>query len=96
MSDGVPTLPERKRRRKGRGVLWHGKAVLGARDLKHHADLIGDGRFKSGRGGEFVYYVRNGQQLWRRYVVPMDPRTAAQQRSRKAFGAAAKAWSRSG
>jgi hypothetical protein len=49
----------------------------------------------SGLLGEFVYYIHNGEQRWHRYAVPRDPRTAAQQRSRKAFGAAAKAWSQS-
>ena len=47
---------------------------------------------QSGRQGEFVYYVRNGRQCRRRYVVPKDPHTAAQLRVRAAFGAASKAW----
>ena len=67
--------------------------VLGAKDLQLHAELILDGRLKSGRCGAYDYYVRNGRQRWRRHVVPTGPCTAAQQRSRAAFGAASKAWS---
>jgi hypothetical protein len=52
-----------------------------------------DGRPKSGRCGGYVYYMRKGRQRWRRYVVPKDPRTPQQQRSRTVFGAASKAWS---
>ena len=52
-----------------------------------------DGRPKSGRCGGYVYYMAKGRQRWHRHVVPKDPRTAGQQRSRAAFGAASKAWS---
>jgi hypothetical protein len=47
----------------------------------------------SGRSGPFVYYMRKGRLCWRRYVVPEDPGTARQRRSRAAFRAASKAWS---
>jgi hypothetical protein len=96
MTDGVPTAPQRRRRRKGRSVLWHGKAVLGAKDLLMHAQQLGDGSFKSGRMGEFVYYMYKGRLRWHRYVVPRDPCTVSQQRARAAFGTASKAWSENG
>jgi hypothetical protein len=49
----------------------------------------------SGRAGRYVYYWAYGHLCWRAYVVPKDPRTAVQQRSRAAFAAASKAWSAS-
>ena len=55
-----------------------------------------DGKPKSGRCGEYVYYMRQGRQCWRHYVVPKDPRTARQQLSRKAFSAASRMWSQDG
>ncbi len=39
--------------------------------------------------------MRKGRQRWHRYVIPRDPRTPAQQRSRAVFGAASKTWSES-
>ena len=38
----------------------------------------------SGRWGDWVYYVRGGEQCCRRYLMPRDPRTPAQLRSRAA------------
>ena len=49
----------------------------------------------SGRCGGYVYYWAYGRLCWRVYVIPKDPRTTAQQRSRAAFGAASRAWSAS-
>jgi hypothetical protein len=48
---------------------------------------------RSGRCGDFVFYMRGSKQCRRRYIVPNDPRTAGQLRARAAFGAASKAWS---
>ena len=48
---------------------------------------------KSGRSGDWVYYVRDGKQCRRRYVVPKDPRTAKQLERRTAFGAVSHAYS---
>ena len=48
---------------------------------------------KSGKWGQWVYYVRNGNQCRRRYTKPRDPRTPEQLRLRAAFGAASKAYS---
>ncbi len=49
----------------------------------------------SGRFGDWVYFVRNGKQFRRRYVVPANRRTPGQLRTRATFGAAAKYWSHS-
>jgi hypothetical protein len=48
---------------------------------------------KSGRFGDWVYYMRNGKQYRRRYVKPRDTRTPEQLRLRTAFGAASHAYS---
>jgi hypothetical protein len=47
----------------------------------------------SGRSGGYVYWWHNGRLHWHRYVVPNDPRTPMQRRSRAAFAVASKAWS---
>jgi hypothetical protein len=51
---------------------------------------------RSGRRGEWIYYLRGNKQCRRRYVRPRDPRTPAQLRLRQTFGAASKAWSSPG
>ena len=48
---------------------------------------------KSGRYGDWVYYMRDGKQRRRRYVKPKDKRTPEQLRLRAAFGAASHAYS---
>jgi hypothetical protein len=48
---------------------------------------------KSGRGGEWVYYMRGRTQCRRRYVKPRDPRTAKQLAARARLGASSKEWS---
>ena len=50
---------------------------------------------KSGRQGDWIYYVRGNRQLRRPYKKPRDPKTPAQLRCRAAFGTAVKAWSQS-
>ena len=50
---------------------------------------------KSGRQGDWIYYVRRNRQLRRPYKKPRDPRTPAQLRCRAAFRTAVKAWSQS-
>jgi len=47
----------------------------------------------SGRFGDWVYYVRNGRQFRRRYVVPTDRRSPGQLRTRANFARAVKYWS---
>lgn len=48
---------------------------------------------KSGRWGDWVYYMRGGKQCRRRYVVPRDPRTPAQLFFRAALDTSSKEWS---
>ena len=50
---------------------------------------------KSGRWGNWVYYMRGKKQCCRRYVRPRDPRSPAQVHWRAALTAASKAWSHS-
>ena len=68
-------------------------APLNPKDRELHAKLVAEGKPMSGRMGAFVYSYYNGRLHWHRYVVPKDPRTPAQRRSRAAFGKASKAWS---
>jgi hypothetical protein len=49
-----------------------------------------DRQRKSGRCGDWVWYVRGGKQLRHLYVKPHDPRTSRQRNSRAQFGAASK------
>src|ERR1022692_3613028 len=49
---------------------------------------------RSGRDGDFVYYMRGRKLCRRRYVIPKNVRTAGRGRARGAFGAISKAWSR--
>jgi hypothetical protein len=65
-----------------------------ARLKAQQSDLMpADTALKSGRFGDWVYFVRYGKQLRRRYVKPRDPRTPKQLRVRTALGAASKAYS---
>ena len=93
MSRGRSPLPQRNRRQRERCVSLRRNAALEARYLQLHAQLIAENRPMSGRAGGYVYYWAYGRLCWRVYVIPRDPRTPAQQRSRAAFGAASKAWS---
>lgn len=54
-----------------------------------------DTRIKSGRCGDWVWYLRRNQQLRRLYVKPQDPRTPRQLCWRARFGAASTTYSRS-
>jgi hypothetical protein len=90
---GVPAVRQPKHRRKRGIVPKGGRAALSPKELKLHAQLVADGRLKSGRCGAYDYYVLNGKQRWRRHTVPKDPRTPAQQRCRARFGATSKSWS---
>jgi hypothetical protein len=47
---------------------------------------------KSGRCGDYVFYMRRRRLFRHRYVVPRNVRTAARRRTRGDFGAIAKAW----
>jgi len=81
--------------RGGRVVPRHPAPPLEAWYRALHAQILGDKRPVSGRAGRYVYYWAYDRLCWRVYVVPKDPRTAVQRRSRAAFGAASKAWSES-
>jgi hypothetical protein len=90
---GAPAVRRTQHRRKRGIVPTGGQAPLKTKELRLHARLLAQGKPMSGRSGPFVYYMLNGKQCWRRYGVPKDPRTPAQQRSRAAFRTASKAWS---
>lgn len=47
---------------------------------------------KSGRCGDYVFYMRRRKLFRRRYVVPRNARTAARRHTRRSFGAIARAW----
>ena len=96
MPNIVAAAPQRRQRRKRGIVPKGGRAPLSPRELELHAQLVADGRLKSGRAGGYDFYVVNGMQRWRRHAVPKDPRTPAQQRSRARFAAASKTWSEDG
>ncbi len=81
--------------RRGHVVPRHPNPALEAWYRQLHAQILGEQRPVSGRAGRYVYYWAYGRLCWRAYVVPKDPRTAVQRRSRAAFGAASKAWSES-
>ena len=48
---------------------------------------------KSGRCGDWIWFVRHGKQVRRLYVRPYDPRTPPQLRSRARFSAASRNYS---
>ena len=53
-----------------------------------------DGKaFKSGRCGDWVWYVQRSQQWRRRWLKPFDPKSAKQQAWRARLAAASKAYS---
>jgi hypothetical protein len=91
------TLADLRKAAPGRSrvVPRHPAPALEAWYRQLHAQILGERRPVSGRAGRYVYYWAYGRLCWRAYVVPKDPRTAVQRRSRAAFGAASKAWSES-
>ena len=96
MTNIVPAASQRRQRRKRGIVPKYGRAALTPRERQMHAQLMADGRLKSGRCGAYVYYPLNGKQCCRRYGVPKDPRTPAQLGCRKHFTTASKACSQNG
>jgi hypothetical protein len=62
-------------------------------DLETHTQLLDARKIMSGRCRGYVYWWRKGKLHQRRYVIPRDPHTPTQQRSRAAFRNASKAWS---
>ena len=94
ISQNLSAAPHKDRRGRRRTVPWCRDPVLGPRYRQLHAQLIAEGKPMSGRCGGYVYYWAYGRLCWHLYVVPKDPRTAAQRRSRAAFSAASRAWSK--
>lgn len=94
MSRVIPEVRQTDRPGQQRNVSWRRDAPLPARYLQLHAQLIADPKPMSGRCGGYVYSWHNGRLHWHRYVVPKDPRTPPQQRSRAAFATASRAWSK--
>ena len=80
---------------RGRIVTRRRDPALQAWHRRLHAQIIAEKRPVSGRAGHYVYYWAYGHLCWRVCVVPKDPRTAVQLRSRAAFGAASETWSAS-
>jgi hypothetical protein len=93
---GVPAVRHARQRRKRGIVPKGGRVPLSPKERQLHAQLVADGRLKSGRCGAYDYYMLNGKQRWRRHSDPRDPHTPAQQRSRLRFAAASKTWSENG
>ena len=85
--------PPKGGRGRGRVASRHNDPALEAWYRQMHAQILGENRPVSGRAGRYVYYWAYGHLCWRPYVVPNDPRTPVQQRSRAAFAAASTAWS---
>ncbi len=93
LSRSTSPAPRKNPRWSGRPVSWRRDPALRAKYMQLHAQLIAEKRPMSGRAGGDVYYWADGHLCWRVHVVPQDPHTAAQERSRAAFGAASRAWS---
>jgi len=93
MSRSMSPVPHKDPCGRRRPVGYDRAAPLQPIDLEAHKKLLEERKIMSGRCRGHVYWWQNRRLHWRRYVVPRDPRTPAQQRSRAAFGAASKAWS---
>jgi hypothetical protein len=93
VSQIISADPHKDPRGRRRPVGYDRAAPLKPIDLETHKQLLGAHQIMSGRCRGYVYSWRKGKLHKRRYVVPKDPRTPTQQRSRAAFGAASKAWS---
>ena len=95
VSRNASAAPRNNPRDPSRVVFQRRDPALEARYKQLHAQIIAGKTARSGRAGRYVYYWAYGRLCWRVYVVPKDPRTAPQQRSRAAFAAASTAWSQS-
>jgi len=67
---------------RGRVVPRRSDPALEAWYRQLHQQILGERRPVSGRAGRYVYYWAYGRLCWRAYVVPKDPRTVVQRRSR--------------
>jgi hypothetical protein len=93
MSRSLSAVPHKDPRGRRRPVGYDRAAPLTPIDLEAHKQLLGAHQMMSGRGRGYVYWWWKGKLHKRRYVIPKDPHTPAQQCSRSAFGAASKAFS---
>ena len=93
MSQNLSAAPRKNPRGRRRPVPCRRDATLEAKYRQLHAQLIAEPKPMSGRAGGYVYYWAYGRLCWRVHIIPKDPRTPPQQRSRAAFAAASKAWS---
>ena len=89
----MSAVPHKDPRGRRLPVGYDRAAPLTPIDLETHKQLVDAHRIMSGRCRGYVYSWWKGKLHRRRYVVPRDPRTPAQRRSRGAFGKASKAWS---
>lgn len=95
IAQGMSAVPQGRQRGRPRAAPWGRQSALGVKELQMHATLKADGSLKSGRSRGYVYYLLNGRQCSRRYVVPKDPRTLRQLRCRAALTVTSNAWSES-
>ena len=89
----MPAVRRKDPRGRRRPVGYDRAAPLQPIDLEAHKKLLDERKIMSGRSRGHVYWWHNGRLHWRRYVIPRDPRTVTQRRSRAAFGKASRAWS---
>ena len=92
-TQGALAVPHKDRRGRRRPVGYDRAATLKPIDLKTHTQLLDEHKIMSGRCRGYFYSWWKGKLRRRRYVVPRDPRTPAQRRSRGAVCKASKAWS---
>ena len=93
MSQGLSADTRKDPRGRRRPLGYDRAAPLKPIDLLTHTQLLDARKIMSGRCRGYVYWWRKGKLHFRRHVVPRDPRTPKQRRSRAAFRKASKAWS---
>jgi hypothetical protein len=93
MSQSISAVPRKDPHGRRRPVGYDRAAPLEPIDLEAHKQLLGAHQFMSGRCRGYLYWWHKGKLHKRRYVVPNDPHTPTQQRSRAAFRTASRAWS---
>src|ERR1039458_6625920 len=93
MSRNLSAVPHKDLRGRRRPVGYDRAAPLKPIDLETHRQLLDAHKIMSGRCRGYVYWWWKGRLHSRRYVIPRDPRTPAQRRSRASFRKASKAWS---
>ncbi len=89
----MSAVPHKDPRGRRRPTGYDRAAPLSPIDLETHRQILDARKIVSGRCRGYVYSWHHGRLHWHRYVVPKDPRTSKQRRSRAAFRKASKAWS---